>query len=210
MNQRLERINNIIRDEISSMLRRDLHDPLIGFVTITEVEVSPDLRHAKVFFSVLGDADQVRNSIKGLLRARKFINSRLAERVELRYIPRLRFVLDDTAAKAQRMAQLLTAEQDQLAEALARHEAEDRAAAEAAALAPGTPPPDELDELDDEEDLDDEDVDSDEDLDEEDEDFDEDDGDEADEEDEDFDEDDGDVEEEDEDFDDEDEGEPSR
>lgn len=128
MNQRLERINNLIRDEISAMLRKDLHDPLIGFVTITDVEVSPDLRHAKVFFSVLGDPEQVQNSIKGLLRARKFINSRLAERIELRYIPKLRFILDETAAKAQRMATLLHQEQAQLAEDLERHEAENEAA----------------------------------------------------------------------------------
>lgn len=190
MNQRLERINNLIRDEISAMLRRDLHDPLIGFVTITSVEVSPDLRHAKVFFSVLGDPEQVKNSTKGLLRARKFINSRLAERIELRYIPHLRFILDETAAKAQRMESLLDREHDELAEALARH-----AAAEAAAPAPDTPEelPDELDELDELDDLDEE-YDELDDLDaeEEDEDFD-DSGDEWDEDDEDFDDEDDDT-----------------
>ena len=173
MNQRLERINNLIRSEISTMLTRDLHDPLIGFVTITEVDVSPDLRHAKVFFSVLGDAEQVKASIKGLLRARKFINSRLAERVELRYIPHLRFLLDETAANAQRMQELLSQEHDELAETIARHEAEAAAAAEAGALSP-TPEPqaDELDELDE---LDDDDEDEDEDWDDEDGELDEDD-----------------------------------
>lgn len=117
MRQRLERVNQLIRDEISDILRRDIHDPLIGFVTITEVEVSPDLHFAKVFFSVLGDADQVKQSTKGLLRARKYINARIAERIDLRYIPKLRFVLDDTAARAQRMEMLLHAEHDEFGDA---------------------------------------------------------------------------------------------
>lgn len=158
MKQRLERINNVIREEISNMVLRDLHDPLIGFVTITEVDVSPDLRHAKVFFSVLGDDEQMKNSIKGLMRARKFINSRLAERVELRYIPHLRFILDDTAAKAVHLEQLITKEQQEMAETLARHQAEDAAAAAAAAEAgeAAPEPRDELDELDELDDLDDE------------------------------------------------------
>lgn len=158
MKQRLERINNVIREEISNMLLRDLHDPLIGFVSITDVEVSPDLRHAKVFFSVLGDEEQVKNSIKGLLRARKFINSRLAERVELRYIPHLRFVLDETASKAMRLDSLISTEGKDMAEALARHQAEDAAAAAAAAEAgeAAPEPRDELDELDELDDLDDE------------------------------------------------------
>lgn len=113
MSQRLERVGQLIRDEISEILRRDIHDPLIGFVTITEVEVSPDLRHAKVFFSVLGDMEQVQSSIRGLLRARKYINSRLSERLDLRYTPKLRFVLDETAARAQHLEELLRAEQSE-------------------------------------------------------------------------------------------------
>ena len=113
MSQRLERINQLLRDEISSILLRDLHDPLIGFVTITEVEVSPDLHFARVFFSVLGNAEQVQASTKGLRRARKYINARVAERVELRFIPKLRFQLDETAAHAQQMAELLRAEHQQ-------------------------------------------------------------------------------------------------
>ncbi len=117
MRQRLERVNQLIRDEISDILRRDIHDPLIGFVTITEVEVSPDLHFAKVFFSVLGDEEQVKQSTKGLLRARKYINARIAERIDLRYIPKLRFVLDDTAARAQQMERLLHDEHEEFGDA---------------------------------------------------------------------------------------------
>jgi ribosome-binding factor A len=117
MNQRLERVNQLIRDEIADILRRDIHDPLIGFVTITEVDVAPDLHFAKVFFSVLGDEEQVKQSTKGLLRARKYINARVAERVDLRYIPKLRFVRDDTAARAQEMQVLLQSEHQHFGDA---------------------------------------------------------------------------------------------
>lgn len=133
MNTRLERISQMIRDEIADILRRDIDDPLIGFVTLTEVEVSPDLRFAKVFFSVLGTPEEIKDSIKGILRARKHINALLADRIDLRYIPKLRFVYDETAAKAQRMAQLLNAEGGKLGPDMERHAAEDAAAAEAAA-----------------------------------------------------------------------------
>lgn len=161
MNTRLERVSQLIRDEISSILRRDIHDPLIGFVTITDVRVSPDLRHAKVFFSVLGTDEQVKDSIKGVLRARKHINALLAERLDLRYIPKLHFQYDETAARAQRMEQLLNSEHEVLAEDLARHEAEEEAAAAAA-------PEEELEDEDfddefEDEDLDEEDFDLDED-----------------------------------------------
>jgi ribosome-binding factor A len=111
MNQRLERVGQAIRDEISDILRREIHDPLIGFVTIMDVDVTPDLRFARVYYSVLGDAEQVQASTKGLLRARKYINGRLTDRLDLRYIPKLRFILDETAAQAQRLEQLLNEEQ---------------------------------------------------------------------------------------------------
>ena len=129
MNTRLERVGQVIRDAIAEILRRDIRDPLIGFVTILEVEVSSDLRHAKVFFSVLGDDQQVHDSIKGLLRSRKHINALLGERVDIRYVPKIRFIYDDTAAKAQKMQELLRAQQEQLGPDLERHEAAEQAAA---------------------------------------------------------------------------------
>lgn len=117
MNTRLERVGKLIRDEISDLLHRDLHDPLIGFVTITEVKVSSDLRHATVFFSVLGNPEQVAASTKGLLRARKYLNARLGERLDLRFTPKLRFRLDETAARAQRLESILHTEHDKFGEA---------------------------------------------------------------------------------------------
>ena len=157
MNTRLERVGQLIRDEIADILRREIHDPLIGFVTLTEVEVSSDLRHAKVFFSVLGTPEQVQDSIKGLLRARKHINALLADRIDLRYIPKLRFVYDETAAKAQRMEQLLHDQHETLGPDMERHEAEDRAmeASSAGPVAHGATPAD-SDVGEDDEDFDDE------------------------------------------------------
>ncbi|MEN6301381.1 MAG: 30S ribosome-binding factor RbfA [Armatimonadia bacterium] len=157
----MERVAQLIRDEIAQMLRRDIHDPLIGFVTITDVEVSPDLRHAKVFFSVLGDEEQVKNSIKGLLRARKYMNARLSETIELRYIPKLRFIYDETAVKAQRMAEALQREHETLAPTLEAHAAEE-AAAVAAEAGAAEEEFDEDEDWDEEDDLDDEDFDDDE------------------------------------------------
>jgi len=110
MDTRLERVSQLIRDELAEIMLKDIRDPLIGFVTLTEVKVSPDLRQAKVFFSVLGDAQQIRNAIKGVRRARKHINALLAERLELRYVPKLVFVYDETAARAQRLEELLRQE----------------------------------------------------------------------------------------------------
>jgi ribosome-binding factor A len=166
MNTRLERVAQTIRDAIAGILLRDIHDPLIGFVTITDVKVSPDLRHARVFFSVLGTPEQVKDSIKGILRARKHINALLADHVDMRFIPKLQFVYDETAAKAQRMMELLREEQGKLGADLARHEAEDRARAETEAAAAaeagdaGEPDDgehdDELDDGEDDEDFDDE------------------------------------------------------
>lgn len=182
MNTRLERVGQLIRDEIADILRREIHDPLIGFVTLTEVEVSSDLRHAKVFFSVLGTPEQVQDSIKGLLRARKHINALLADRIDLRYIPKLRFIYDETAAKAQRMAQLLHDQHETLGPDLERHEAQERelaatgAEADSGGSAGPAAPDDDADDEDFDDEFEDEDVEA-EDFDDEDDDEDDDEGD---------------------------------
>jgi ribosome-binding factor A len=112
--QRQESVGRELQREISRILRLDIDDPLIGFVTITDVEMSPDLRHATVYFSVLGDEEQKRESGKGIRRAAKYIRGLIAERMELRYTPSLRFELDETAEKAQRIEELLRQEAEEL------------------------------------------------------------------------------------------------
>lgn len=111
---RMESVGRELQQEISNILRVDIDDPLIGFVTITGVEMSPDLKHARVYFSVLGDEEQKRESAKGIRRAAKYIRGLIAERMDLRYTPTLRFELDETAEKAQRIEKLLRQEAEEL------------------------------------------------------------------------------------------------
>ena len=78
------------------MLQMQIKDPLIGFVTITNVRMSDDLRNAKVYFSVLGDDEQKDKSIQGLNRARSYIQKEIASRLRLRYAPIVAFYIDET------------------------------------------------------------------------------------------------------------------
>ena len=105
--QRQQRINNLLRDEIARIFLRDLDDPHIGFVTITGVEVSPDLRHARVHVSVLGDAAAKRETMRTLSRARGFIRGLLQDRLDLRTTPGVFFQLDETAERAAHLSQVL-------------------------------------------------------------------------------------------------------
>ena len=111
---RMESVARELQEEIARIIRVDIDDPLIGFVTITDVDITPDLRHARVYYSVLGDDEQKRECGKGIRRAAKYIRGMIAERLDLRYTPALRFELDETAEKAQRIEQLLRQEADEL------------------------------------------------------------------------------------------------
>jgi ribosome-binding factor A len=82
--KRLDRVNQLIREEISLLLQRELKDPGLGFVTVTEVETTRDLRSAKIFVSVLGDEAQWAASLAALTRARGFIRNWLREHLDLR------------------------------------------------------------------------------------------------------------------------------
>ncbi|MGQ9732808.1 MAG: 30S ribosome-binding factor RbfA [Candidatus Zipacnadales bacterium] len=106
--QRQIRVARRLREEIARILLREADDPLLRQVTITDVEVASDLKFARVFFSVLGpDPEAVRNALKGLRRARKFVQQRLADEGELRYTPTLDFRYDPTAERAQRIEEIL-------------------------------------------------------------------------------------------------------
>jgi len=111
---RMESVSRELQEEIARIIRLDIDDPLIGFVTITDVDITPDLKHARVYYSVLGDDEQKRESGKGIRRAAKYIRGMIAERLDLRYTPTLRFELDETAEKAQRIEQLLRQEAEEL------------------------------------------------------------------------------------------------
>lgn len=107
MHQRPERVGEAIKEEISDILRNEIKDPRIGFVSVVEVEVSPDLRHAKVYVSVLGDEEARVQSLKGLESATGFIRSEIGRRIRLRHTPEILFRLDKSIEHGVKIARLL-------------------------------------------------------------------------------------------------------
>lgn len=105
--KRLDRVNQLIKEEISLLLQRELKDPRLGFVTVTGVETTKDLRFAKVFVSVLGDEPQWRASMAALLSARGFIRNWLRQHLDLRVTPELDFRADHSMEHAARIQELL-------------------------------------------------------------------------------------------------------
>ena len=106
--QRQMRVNSLLKEEISSIVLRELPDPELRLTTITSVQASPDLRHARVFASVLGDdEEEYRLALNTLKRHRKEIQALIGDRLDLRYTPRLTFLADHTAEHAQRIETLL-------------------------------------------------------------------------------------------------------
>ncbi|MFQ5520774.1 MAG: 30S ribosome-binding factor RbfA [Candidatus Methylomirabilia bacterium] len=105
--KRIERVNQLIKEEISGLLHRELKDPRIGFVTVTDVEVSKDLRTAKVYVSVLGPEEQWRSTLTALESARGFIRNWLRQHLTLRVTPTLVFRADRSLAHAASIQQLL-------------------------------------------------------------------------------------------------------
>jgi ribosome-binding factor A len=97
---RLQRVNQLIREEISHLIQRELKDPRLGFVTVTEVDVAKDLRTAKVYVSVLGSDSQWQSSLQALESARGYIRSWLLPRLRLRSVPHLTFHPDRSMAHA--------------------------------------------------------------------------------------------------------------
>ena len=105
--KRLDRVNQLIKEEVSMLLHRELKDPRLGFVTVTEVDTSKDLRQAKVFVSVLGGDDQWKASMAALTSARGFIRNWLRQHLDLRVTPELVFRPDRSMEHAARIQALL-------------------------------------------------------------------------------------------------------
>ncbi|MBI5193100.1 MAG: 30S ribosome-binding factor RbfA [Nitrospirae bacterium] len=106
--KRIERIGDQIRVEVSDIIARRLHDPRVGFVTVTAVEVSEDLRHAKVFVSVFGDDRTKEETMKGLKSAAGFIKGEVGHRITLKFTPDLHFRLDESLEKAEHVLSILS------------------------------------------------------------------------------------------------------
>jgi len=104
---RAARVADTILGILAESVRRDVRDPRVGFVTLTAVRVSPDLRHATVFVSTLGDETARSATLSALDRAAPFLKRALARRAGLRFIPDLRFVADTSIARGSRVEELL-------------------------------------------------------------------------------------------------------
>jgi ribosome-binding factor A len=96
-----------MREVLSDALTQDLKDPRVGFVTVTAVDTSPDLRHATVFVSVLGEEDVRADTIAGLQHAHGYLQRKVASELRLKHMPTLQFAEDDTARRADRIERLL-------------------------------------------------------------------------------------------------------
>jgi len=105
--KRSRRVQELLLEEISKVIQFELKDPRIGFVTVTEMELSDNLKHARVFVSIMGDAGQKQDSLDGLIHAGGFIRNWLGKHLYLKAIPELEFRLDDTAERAQRIARII-------------------------------------------------------------------------------------------------------
>jgi ribosome-binding factor A len=105
--KRSERLGELILAEISGLLTRDLKDPRIGFATLTRVELSDDLRYAKVFVSILGSEQEKARALQGLASATGYIRRHLGRALHLRYIPELTFLIDTSFEHGANIARLL-------------------------------------------------------------------------------------------------------
>jgi len=113
---RMDRINQQLKEEISNIILRDLSDPRFEMVTITDVKTSRDLRNTRVYFSVLGPAPQVDSVKKGLQRAAGMIRRLVGQRVNLRNTPEISFSYDDSIESGMRMEKTLKEIQDEYEE----------------------------------------------------------------------------------------------
>lgn len=104
---RPDRVADQLRAELATMLSREVHDPGVGFVTLTRVQVSPDLQQARVFYTALGDDKSRANTARALERVAPFMRRQIGARLRLKRAPELRFVYDESVAGQDRIEQIL-------------------------------------------------------------------------------------------------------
>lgn len=104
---RMEQVNELLRQEIGKILVEKVRDPRVGMVTVTAVQTSPDLHHARVYISVLDERKHLDESLEGLKKASGFIRKTLGGRIRLRYLPELTFCYDQSIARGDRVSRLL-------------------------------------------------------------------------------------------------------
>ncbi len=107
---RMRRVNEVLREVVGAAISTDLNDPRIGFVTVTSVETTPDLRAARVYVSVLGSEEERQATLSGLASSHGVIQARIARETRMKRTPTLSFHYDDTIEKGMRISKLLDAE----------------------------------------------------------------------------------------------------
>lgn len=103
---RADRVGDQIRVEITGLLAREVHDPGIGFTTVTRVQVTPDLQIARVYYTTLGDREARRSTAQALGRATPFLRHQIGQRLRLRRVPMLEFFFDETIEDLERIERL--------------------------------------------------------------------------------------------------------
>src|SRR5437588_10803856 len=107
---RMRRVDEVVRAVLSEAIAKDVQDPRVGFVTVTGVKTSPDLRHARIYVSILGDAQVRAASLEGLRSAHGFLQGVLASQLTLKHTPALTFEYDESVDRGMRITQLLSEE----------------------------------------------------------------------------------------------------
>jgi ribosome-binding factor A len=105
---RPERVAELIKEEVSRIIRERVSDPRIGFVSVTGVDLSPDLKNAKIFISVLGGKQEKDKTFEGLKSATPFIRGQLGQALELRFVPEIQFVHDKSIERGSRVLAIMS------------------------------------------------------------------------------------------------------
>ena len=104
---RIEKLQELIKQEVSKMLLYDIKDPRIGFVTVTEVEMTGDLREAKIFVSIMGNDEQIKHTMEGLQSALRFVRREIGKRIRLRFTPEISFAPDKSLDYSEHIQKIL-------------------------------------------------------------------------------------------------------
>ena len=104
---RIEKLQELIKQETSKMLLYDIKDPRIGFVTVTDVEMTGDLREAKIFVSIMGNEEQIKSSMEGLQSALGFVRREIGKRIRLRFTPEISFAPDKSLDYSEHIQKIL-------------------------------------------------------------------------------------------------------
>jgi ribosome-binding factor A len=104
---RMRRVNEAVREVLSTHITGDLKDPRVGFVTVTAVDTSPDLRHARVYVSVLGEPREREEALAGLRSSRGFLQAKVGEELRMKRTPTLEFLHDDSIERGMRISALI-------------------------------------------------------------------------------------------------------